>query len=294
MTGAGQPPRLQVRRAGPSNHLAPLGRRGPDLPRLLRRPAHPGHRRARPRPRAGLGRRARPLVAAGVPAPPRDRHRRRGARRTPAGVGHLGAADPDRRHRPAGVRRAGRGDPRVRHGVRRGGERRAAARRTAPELERLGIEPAPWEPWTPLAVFHAQHLLFASVPGKLWHHRARAVLGADEALLSRDPAYSSGSNAWAVGGARTASGKPLIGGDPHRAFESPGVYAQVRLATTTSSTSSASPSRASRACSTSRTPARWPGRSPTPSPTTRTSTRSPWTTWSTAARRPSPCAAPTR
>jgi penicillin amidase len=101
----------------------------------------------------------------------------------------------------------------------------------APELERLAIEPEPWDPWTPLAVFHAQHLLFASVPSKLWHHRAREVLGADEALLSRDPAYGSGSNAWAVGGARTASGKPMIGGDPHRVFESPGVYAQVRLAT---------------------------------------------------------------
>ena len=43
-----------------------------------------------------------------------------------AAVGHLGAADPDRRHRPAGVRRAGGGDPRLRHGVRRGRERRAA------------------------------------------------------------------------------------------------------------------------------------------------------------------------
>ncbi len=101
----------------------------------------------------------------------------------------------------------------------------------APELERLGIEPEPWAPWTPLAVFHAQHLLFASVPSKLWHQRARDVLGADEALLSRDPAYGSGSNAWAVGGLRTRSGRPLIGGDPHRVFESPGVYAQVRLAT---------------------------------------------------------------
>ena len=49
----------------------------------------------------------------------------------------------------------------------------AASSDPAPELERLGLEPAPWEPWTPLAVFHAQHLLFASVPGKLWHHRAR-------------------------------------------------------------------------------------------------------------------------
>jgi penicillin amidase len=107
----------------------------------------------------------------------------------------------------------------------------AASSDPAPELSRLDLEPAAWEPWTPLAVFHAQHLLFASVPAKLWHHRARAVLGTDEALLSRDPAYSSGSNAWAVGGARTASGRPLIGGDPHRTFESPGVYAQVRLAT---------------------------------------------------------------
>jgi penicillin amidase len=107
----------------------------------------------------------------------------------------------------------------------------AGLRADASEPVRLDIEPAPWEPWTPLAVFHAQHLLFASVPGKLWHHRARAVLGADEALLSRDSGYGSGSNAWAVGGARTASGRPLIGGDPHRLFESPGVYAQVRLAT---------------------------------------------------------------
>jgi penicillin G amidase len=107
----------------------------------------------------------------------------------------------------------------------------AASSDPAPELTRLDIEPAAWEAWTPLAVFHAQHLLFATVPAKLWHHRARGVLGADEALLSRDPAYSPGSNAWAVGGARTASGKPLIGGDPHRIFESPGVYAQVRLAT---------------------------------------------------------------
>lgn len=106
----------------------------------------------------------------------------------------------------------------------------SAGRTTAPELERLGLEAQPWEAWTPLAVFQAQHLLFASGPVKLWHDRARAVLGPDEALLSRDAAYSSGSNAWAVGGARTRSGKPLVGGDPHRTFESPGVYAQVRLA----------------------------------------------------------------
>ena len=100
----------------------------------------------------------------------------------------------------------------------------------APELEALGIEPALWEEWTPLAVFHAQHLLFASLPGKLWSARAREVLGDDAGLLSHEGPLPSGSNAWAVGGARTASGHPLIGGDPHRTIESPGVYQQIRLA----------------------------------------------------------------
>ncbi|MBJ7356782.1 penicillin acylase family protein [Nocardioides sp.] len=99
----------------------------------------------------------------------------------------------------------------------------------APELQRLGIEPAPWEPWTPLAVFHAQHLLFAALPDKLWQHRARSVLGDHARFLARDGAVTAGSNAWAVGGARAASGLPLVGGDPHRVIESPGVYAQVRL-----------------------------------------------------------------
>ena len=100
----------------------------------------------------------------------------------------------------------------------------------APELAELGLTPAPWEPWMPLAVFHAQHVLFAALPDKLWQHRVRTELGDDARFLARDGAVSSGSNAWAVGGARTASGVPLIGGDPHRVFESPGVYAQVRLA----------------------------------------------------------------
>jgi penicillin amidase len=97
------------------------------------------------------------------------------------------------------------------------------------ELRRLGVAPAAWEPWTPLAVFLAQHLLFAGLGGKLWTARAREVLGDDARLLSREGPAVSGSNAWAVGGGRTASGFPLVGGDPHRVIESPGVYQQVRL-----------------------------------------------------------------
>jgi penicillin amidase len=99
----------------------------------------------------------------------------------------------------------------------------------AVELRTLGIAPTPWEEWTPLAVFLAQHLLFASLPGKLWTTRAAAVLGEDAALLSHEGPHTSGSNAWAVGGGRTASGLPLVAGDPHRVIEAPGVYQQVRL-----------------------------------------------------------------
>jgi len=100
----------------------------------------------------------------------------------------------------------------------------------APELAALGIEPQPWPEWMPLATFHAQHILFARLGAELWDRRARAVLGDDAALLSQEGPVASGSNAWAVGGARTATGLPLIGGDPHRVIESPGVYLQVRLA----------------------------------------------------------------
>lgn len=86
-----------------------------------------------------------------------------------------------------------------------------------------------WEPWMPLAAFRAHHLLFGNLTGKLWTARARAVLGEEARLLAREGPLSSGSNAWAVGGARTASGFPLVAGDPHRALESPSVYLQVRL-----------------------------------------------------------------
>jgi penicillin G amidase len=100
----------------------------------------------------------------------------------------------------------------------------------APELVRLGIEPQPWPEWMPLAVFHAQHILFAGLGSLLWSRWAEEVLGVDAVLLEHEEPTGSGSNAWAVGGGRTASGRPLIGGDPHRVIESPGVYQQIRLA----------------------------------------------------------------
>ena len=107
---------------------------------------------------------------------------------------------------------------------------RLAAGEPAPELVELDLEPQPWPDWMPLAVFHAQHLLFAGLGNRLWARLARSVLGDAATLLAAEGPAASGSNAWAVGGERTASGLPLIGGDPHRVIESPGVYQQVRLA----------------------------------------------------------------
>ena len=38
-----------------------------------------------------------------------------------------------------------------------------------------------------------------------------------------------GSNNWVVHGSKTASGKPLLAGDPHRALDTPNVYYQNHL-----------------------------------------------------------------
>jgi penicillin amidase len=55
-------------------------------------------------------------------------------------------------------------------------------------------------------------------------------LTAGEAALAHLPEWENGSNNWAVAGARTASGKPLVAGDPHRPLDTPNVYYQNHLA----------------------------------------------------------------
>ena len=124
-------------------------------------------------------------------------------------------------------------------GVRRG--MRASARDVA-ELRRLDerfgdTRPlVPWADHDPLGVLHVAHALFSTFPAVLWREHVAATLGdpwvdvfagddgCDEALPT------AGSNAWALHGTRTASGLPLLAGDPHRLFELPGVYQQIRLA----------------------------------------------------------------
>jgi penicillin amidase len=62
-----------------------------------------------------------------------------------------------------------------------------------------------------------------------------ALAPAVEALLAALGAETGegtggGSNNWAVGPGRSATGRPVLAGDPHRVFEIPGMYAQHHLA----------------------------------------------------------------
>ncbi|MGN9755499.1 penicillin acylase family protein [Streptomyces sp. SD31] len=103
------------------------------------------------------------------------------------------------------------------------------ARRT-PEFARTGVAPGRWEPWTPLGVWLAVHILFAGFPAKLWREQVVRHLGADAvALFATDGPGTSGSNGWLVGGERTVTGHAIIAGDPHRFIEEPGVYQQIHL-----------------------------------------------------------------
>lgn len=98
------------------------------------------------------------------------------------------------------------------------------------EFESLGTRPGRWQPWTPLSVFAVQQLIFGGFAYKLWRRHVSQRLGADVIdLLDSEIPDSIGSNAWAVAGHRTASGLPLVAGDPHRQADFPGVYQQVRL-----------------------------------------------------------------
>ncbi|BBC34519.1 hypothetical protein SGFS_058130 [Streptomyces graminofaciens] len=99
-----------------------------------------------------------------------------------------------------------------------------------PEFARVGLAPGRWEPWHPLGVWLATHILFAGFPAKLWREEAVRHLGADAVgLFATDGPATSGSNGWLVGGDRTDTGQAVIAGDPHRFIEEPGVYQQIRL-----------------------------------------------------------------
>ncbi|MYS70514.1 penicillin acylase family protein, partial [Streptomyces sp. SID5926] len=100
----------------------------------------------------------------------------------------------------------------------------------APEFARTGLAPGRWDPWTPLGVWLATHILFAGFPAKLWREHIATHLGPEAvALFAADGPGTAGSNGWLVSGERTTTGHALIAGDPHRFIEDPGVYQQIHL-----------------------------------------------------------------
>ncbi|WP_033285574.1 GNAT family N-acetyltransferase [Streptomyces sp. NRRL F-525] len=105
-----------------------------------------------------------------------------------------------------------------------------AAGTSAPEFADSGLERGRWNPWTPLGIWLATHILFAGFPAKLWREEAIRHLGPDAVgLFATDGPGTSGSNGWLVSGERTTTGQALLAGDPHRFIEDPGVYQQVHL-----------------------------------------------------------------
>lgn len=125
--------------------------------------------------------------------------------------------------------------------------------------------PEPWESWHSIAVFKVRHALMGVWGQKLWRARQLRAVGkelattlragmdtpgplivppgadyshlpepGDDTLAGEAAAglweWGAGSNNWAVHGSRTASGKPLLAGDPHRALDVPNVYYQNHLA----------------------------------------------------------------
>ena len=130
-----------------------------------------------------------------------------------------------------------------------------------------GIAPELWEPWHSLAVYKVRHIFMGVFEGKAWRARLVRTLGPQRAaalfpsyppgqpviiptgadydgpvdlglqqMLERaaDLALTGetdgGSNSWVLSGERTATGKPILAGDSHRALDVPGVYYQNHLA----------------------------------------------------------------
>ena len=135
------------------------------------------------------------------------------------------------------------------------------------EYRLLDREPERWQPWHCVLVYKMRNTAEGSFLQKLFLGRLAAALGPEQAAalvpgypqghaLTLPPGASydgptlngmaelaavaaalpplreidAGSNAWAVAGARTSSGLPLVAGDSHRGLDTPNVYYQVHLA----------------------------------------------------------------
>ncbi|HEY1701008.1 MAG TPA: penicillin acylase family protein [Trebonia sp.] len=137
-----------------------------------------------------------------------------------------------------------------------------------PEYELVASAPEPWQGWHCIAAMRQRGYLMGSLWFKLWRAGALGAVSADDlvklryddggadrlcippgtdasrwiasladlrepiralSLLAASADVDGGSNNWALAPGRTATGRPILAGDPHRAFELPGMYAQMHL-----------------------------------------------------------------
>ena len=135
------------------------------------------------------------------------------------------------------------------------------------EYEILGASPGPWLPHDSLGVFKVRHILMGVFEQKLWRAKLLRQVG-PEMMAALCPGYQQGqlvivppgaeyegavdgvadllqeaeswmqpmeaievgSNNWVLAGSRTASGGPILAGDPHRGLDTPNVYYQNHVA----------------------------------------------------------------
>ena len=135
------------------------------------------------------------------------------------------------------------------------------------EYRITGLEPETWQPWDCLIVYKVRHIFMGVFESKIWRARMVREMG-PEAVGKLFPGFEpghlmilppgatspgpldqglkelaegaaglnylgemdSGSNSWVLCGAETATGKPILAGDSHRALDTPSAYYQNQLA----------------------------------------------------------------
>ena len=129
------------------------------------------------------------------------------------------------------------------------------------------LEPEPWQPWDGLTAYKVRHISMGVFESKVWRARMVREMGPEAAgklFPGFEPGYlmilppgstspgpldeglkelaegaaglnhlnemDSGSNSWVLSGAETATGKPILAGDSHRALDTPSAYYQNQVA----------------------------------------------------------------
>ncbi|MFT4938782.1 MAG: penicillin amidase [Paraglaciecola sp.] len=77
--------------------------------------------------------------------------------------------------------------------------------------------------------WHSEGVVAPKLADNDWRDLNRLAQLSQQALTDSGVALFEGSNAWAVSGSRTASGKPLLAGDPHIGFAVPSVWYEAHV-----------------------------------------------------------------